>query len=277
MTELEPDQVSMSVDLINHATVKRPPTCSTRATWFLIYLHTDWLAWETVPRALYGIYTLWIIYIGEEIKKTCFMRMFQWCQCCSLVYRIRRGAQTHLPSFCRLQKIQSEDRPPLHDLAQNVDSQTELRAGGLNESQVLVLADCGETKGSASSDKHTHSESTERSNASSLLIYIHTLNVEPQALAVNTQASHRMLCKYLQIGMHWREKDTADQAEHDWPQPTACTQHTPAHPQAWNELDKKKKKPKTWPYSASARYSLPWWCKVGPSVSGYRKAREIFA
>lgn len=167
-----------------------------------------------------------------------------WCQCCSLVYRIRRGAQTHLPSFCRLQKIQSEDRPPLHDLAQNVDSQTELRAGGLNESQVLVLADCGETKGSASSDKHTHSESTERSNASSLLIYIHTLNVEPQALAVNTQASHRMLCKYLQIGMHWREKDTADQAEHDWPQPTACTQHTPAHPQAWNELDKKRRSPK---------------------------------
>lgn len=199
-----------------------------------------------------------------------------WCQRCSLVYRIRQGAQTHLPSFCRLQKIHSEDRPPLHDLALAVDSQTELRAGGLNESQVLVLADWGETEGSASSDKHTHSESTERSNASSLLIYIHTLNVEPQALAVNTQASHRMLCKYLQLGMHWREKDTTDQAERDWPQPTASTQHTPAHPQAWNQVDKKKKAQNMTLFSIRTLQPTLV-CKVGPSVSGYRKAREIFA
>lgn len=37
----------------------------------------------------------------------------------------------------------------------SVPRPSELRAGGLNRSQQLVSAACGETKGSASSDKHT--------------------------------------------------------------------------------------------------------------------------
>lgn len=45
---------------------------------------------------------------------------------------------------------------------------------------------------------------------------MHTCAKEPQALAVNTQASHKMLCKYLQLGRRWKEKNVAAQACRTW-------------------------------------------------------------
>ncbi len=213
------------------------------------------------------------------------------------------GVNKHFPSFClcHLQVLEKVGWGATASLLAVFDCWfiDGAQGQGLNKSQRPVLVNCGETKGSTSSDIHTHTHThraeglycamTKRSISSVLLTHtnMHTRTEEPQALAVNTQASHKMHCKYLQLGRRWREKNMEDQAalaKRDRPQPTASSPpciSTPSIPHClWPSPDLKSTGRTTLPYSAPVHCGLPWltlWqlgrspqLSVGPEATSWK-------